>query len=164
MSDPHLQEELRLDAVVAMADSKNLPGRLEGKVNEAFQQIAFADKIILNKLDLVTPDEAIALKIRIREINKFAKVLPAVRGHIRLSEILNVRAHDMCHFVNADIEVEAMAEDADFGHGGGHDEDCQEEHGGGHGGGPGAGRGGGHVSGHGVGHGHKSESSRHDSR
>merc|ERR1719198_1762123 len=77
MSDPVLTEDLRLDGVVALADAKNLPGRLddeieEGKVNEAFQQVAFADKIILNKLDLVSAEEAIKVKDRIREINKFA--------------------------------------------------------------------------------------------
>merc|ERR1719517_370919 len=81
MSDPEITMDLRLDAVIAMADAKNLPGRLddkveEGKVNEAYQQIAFADRIILNKLDLVSSEEAIKIKDRIRDINKFAKVLP----------------------------------------------------------------------------------------
>merc|ERR1719449_453904 len=77
MSEPEITCDLRLDAVITMADSKNLPGRLddkieEGKVNEAYQQVAFADKIILNKLDLVSSDEAISIKDRIRGINKFA--------------------------------------------------------------------------------------------
>merc|ERR1719199_2401343 len=81
MTEPALTDELRLDGVVALADAKNLIARLdddieEGKVNEAFQQIAFADKIILNKLDLVTSEEAIAVKDRIRDVNKFAKVMP----------------------------------------------------------------------------------------
>merc|ERR1712151_525099 len=85
MSNPQITAELRLDAVVAMADAKHLPGRLddkieEGKVNEAYQQVAFADKVILNKLDLITTEEAIAVKDRIRSINQFAKVLPAIRG------------------------------------------------------------------------------------
>eukprot|EP00959_Pyramimonas_sp_CCMP1952_P340772 7137734-Pyramimonas_sp.AAC.1 len=86
-----------------MADTKNLQTRLdddveEGKVNEAYQQIAFADKIILNKLDLITTEEAIQCKDRIRGINKYAKVIGAVKGRIKLSEILNCRAHDMSNF------------------------------------------------------------------
>jgi len=183
MSEEEIQKDLRLDGVVAMADAKHLPGRLDdkieaGKVNEAYQQIAFADKIILNKLDLITTDEAIACKDRIREINKYAKVLPAVRGRVKVAELTNMRAHDMTNFVNENIELEAevpaeLAEPTGHGgHGGdhGHPEDCQEEHGGGHGGGHeeghGSDHGGGHAGGHGGGHGHgkvKGEN-RHDNR
>merc|ERR1719242_590635 len=85
MSNPDITCDLRLDAVVSMVDAKHVVARLddtveEGKVNEAYQQVAFADKIILNKLDLITTDEAIVVKDRIREINKYAKVVPAVKG------------------------------------------------------------------------------------
>eukprot|EP00405_Crypthecodinium_cohnii_P016168 CAMPEP_0206451876 /NCGR_PEP_ID=MMETSP0324_2-20121206/19608_1 /ASSEMBLY_ACC=CAM_ASM_000836 /TAXON_ID=2866 /ORGANISM="Crypthecodinium cohnii, Strain Seligo" /LENGTH=499 /DNA_ID=CAMNT_0053921853 /DNA_START=75 /DNA_END=1574 /DNA_ORIENTATION=- len=179
MSSPEITNDLRLDAVVAMADAKNLPGRLDdkveaGKVNEAYQQIAFADKIILNKLDLITTEQAIAVKDRIREINKYAKVLPAIKGRVRMDELANIRAHDMANFVNEDIEKEAestvVIEDGHGGHGGheghgdghGHDENCTEDHGhGGHGG-----HGGGHGSTHsgGHGHGHGSKDNRHDVR
>merc|ERR1719498_1631437 len=88
MASPELTAELRLDGVVCVADAKNLPGRLDdkvedGKVNEAYQQVAFADKVLLNKLDLVTTEEAITTKDMIRNINKFAKVVPSVKGRIR---------------------------------------------------------------------------------
>merc|ERR1719498_1610461 len=84
MANPELTQELRLDGVVCVADAKNLPGRLadkveEGKVNEAYQQVAFSDKILLNKLDLVSTDEAISVKDKIREVNRFAKIVPAMR-------------------------------------------------------------------------------------
>jgi len=178
MSNPEICADLRLDGVVAMTDAKHLPGRLddqieEGKVNEAYQQVAFADKVILNKLDLITTDEAIAVKDRIREINKYAKVLPAVRGRVKITELMGMRAHDMTNFVNEDIEKEAPVApefEEPQGHGGhegghsgghGHDEDCQEDHGGGHAEGHG---GGGQGSGHGAGHGHASKKSRHDNR
>merc|ERR1719343_1925846 len=135
--------DLRLDGVVALADAKHLLGRLddkieEGKVNEAWQQIAFSDKIILNKLDLVTTDEAIACKDRIREVNKYAKILPAVKSRIRVGELTDIRAHDMANFVNEDIEKEDDVDVKDLaahsskgGHEGGegHDENCEEDHG-----------------------------------
>lgn len=192
MTETALTDELRLDGVVALADAKHLIGRLdddveEGKVNEAYQQIAFADKIILNKLDLITTDEAIAVKDRIRDVNKFAKILPAVKSRIKLSELSNMRAHDMVHFTDLDLDVEAEVDpQLDAGHGGhsgghdeghGHDENCAEEHGGGHGGGghggDGGGHGGGGYAGHGEGHasaqggghGHSAKAeSRHDNR
>lgn len=190
MSSPQITQELRLDAVVAVTDAKHLPGRLddtieEGKVNEAYQQVAFADKIILNKLDLVTPDQAIYVKDRIREVNKFAKILPAVKGRVKMSELCNIRAHDMMNFANVDLEKEAAEEPAEHGgghegHGGhesghGHDENCTEDHGnGGHGGDGGHGGHGGHgggYSGEAAGHGHVSGhghaprgENRHDTR
>jgi len=187
MSDPVLTEELRLDGVVTVADAKHLPGRLdddieEGKVNEAYQQIAFADKIILNKLDLVTSEEAISVKDRIRNINKFAKVLPAVKSKVKLSELTNMRAHDMCHFADLELDKEEVVEHGHIadvmghgGHGGheshgghGHDENCAEDHGHeGHGGydrGHGDGHGTAHGTAHGGAHGHGHDASRHDKR
>jgi len=187
MTNQELSSELRLDGVIAVADAKHIIGRLddeveEGKVNEAYQQVAFCDKMLLNKLDLVTPEQAIAVKDRLRSVNAFAKILPAVKGRVKMSELVNLRAHDMGHFVEADIEKEAAAEEehghgghgghggheghgGHGGHGDGHDADCTEEHGHGsshssHGGGHGSG----HGRGHDDGHGHASKKSRHDSR
>jgi len=188
MEESELTEELRLDGVVTLADSKHLIARLdddieEGKVNIAFQQVAFADKIILNKLDLITVEQAIEVKERIRDINKFAKILPAVKSRINLSELTNMRCHDMVHFVDMDLDKEQdighgeLSAHAHGGHGEGHgeghghDENCTEGHGGGHEGGHGghgesSGHSGGHdgeTSGHGGGHGH-SNAARHDGR
>ena len=60
-----------LDAVVTVVDAKHVMLHLdekkdEGVVNEAVQQVAFADKILLNKLDLVTADEKAAVVARIK--------------------------------------------------------------------------------------------------
>merc|ERR1719277_578163 len=112
MTTPEISSELRLDGVVAVADAKHILGRLddkveEGKVNEAYQQVAFCDRMLLNKLDLVTPEEAIRVQERLRSINAFAKILPAVRSRVNLSELTNLRAHDMVNFINQDIEKEA---------------------------------------------------------
>merc|ERR1712151_499841 len=95
MSNQVLTEELRLDGVITVTDAKNLLGRLDDqiesdKVNEAYQQVAFADKILLNKIDLVTTEQAIATKDRIREINRFAKVISSVKGRVNLNELSNL--------------------------------------------------------------------------
>jgi len=116
MSQPALTDALRLDGVVALADARNLPARLDddienGKVNEAFQQIAFADKIILNKLDLVSSGDAASCTAKIRNVNKFAKIVPAVRGRIDLKEVFDIRAHDMLSFEGNSFEKE---DDASF--------------------------------------------------
>ena len=60
--DDDIQKMYRLDSVVTVADSKYILERLaeekpEGVENEAVEQVAFADKILLNKIDLSTEEE-----------------------------------------------------------------------------------------------------------
>jgi len=178
MSSPEVTERLRLDGIIGVADAKHLQARLDdevedGKVNEAFQQVAFADKIILNKLDLVGTEEAVACRDRIRSINAFAKIVPAVRGRIDLSELGNMRAHDLTTFAESSFGAEEPV--ADVGHGnpdhceghdaheGCHDSHCGHENHSDHGG-HGSHEGHGDLGGHGHSHSHSHGESRHDSR
>ena len=59
--DEDVRSKARLDAIVTVADAKHLPQRLEDS-HEAADQIAFADVIVLNKTDLVTPEELEAVE------------------------------------------------------------------------------------------------------
>jgi len=173
MTSEEINARLRLDGVITVADAKNILNRLddeveEGRVNEAYQQVAFCDKILLNKLDLVSSEEAISTKERLREINAFAKIVPSVRGRVKLSELTNLRAHDMSNFIHADIEKEAEELEAkeNEGHGDGHDAHGHSGHDG-HGGHESHGGGHGHDAdcteehGHGDGHGHNGHSGGH---
>ena len=63
----------RLDAVVTVADAKWLKDRLKD-APEAKNQIAFADVILINKTDLVSPDELSEVEARIRGINPYARL------------------------------------------------------------------------------------------
>lgn len=98
--DDALRAELRLDAIVTVDDAHHVLAHLEevkpeGVENEAVEQIAFADRVVLNKTDLANPVEIAEVTRAIRAINSHVAVLPAVRGDVDLAEILDVRAFDL---------------------------------------------------------------------
>ena len=68
--DEGVRARTRLDAIVTVVDAKNLPARLIDSA-EAEAQIAFADVIVLNKTDLVSEAELVAVEASIRKINRF---------------------------------------------------------------------------------------------
>src|SRR6267154_2708131 len=63
-----LAERLRLDAIVTVVDAKHLDKELTDST-EAAAQIGFADVILLNKVDLVSPTELEHTAERLRKIN-----------------------------------------------------------------------------------------------
>jgi G3E family GTPase len=92
--DDLVRARSRLDAIVTVVDAKHLLARLEDS-HEAEGQIAFADVIIVNKTDLVTPAELEEVVARIRSINHFARVLCAERANVSLAEVLDRGSFDL---------------------------------------------------------------------
>jgi G3E family GTPase len=92
--DDNVREKTRLDAIVTVVDAKHLPQRLKDS-HEAADQIAFADVIILNKTDLVTPDELAAVEAQIRQINRFATIHHTQRSAVAIDQVLNRGAFDL---------------------------------------------------------------------
>ncbi len=99
--DEGVRAKARLDAIVTVVDAKNLPARL-GDSAEAAAQIAFADVIVLNKLDLVSAEELAAVEGRIREINRFARIHHATRSDVAVMDILDIGAFDLSRILDAD--------------------------------------------------------------
>jgi G3E family GTPase len=116
--DENVGSKARLDAVVTVADAKYLKDRLKD-APEAKNQIAFADVILINKTDLVTPAELREVEARIRAINPYAKLHRTVKSQIALDEVLGRNAFDLDRIL--DIEPEFLhAEEHDHDHGDGH--------------------------------------------
>jgi len=93
-SDAMIQDNFRIDSVVCMVDSKNVVSHLreikpDDSVNEAVQQVAFSDRIVLNKLDLVSKEELAALREEILSINNSAIMIETERSRVDLGLILN---------------------------------------------------------------------------
>lgn len=98
--DQEIAAQLRLDAIVCMVDAKHIIQHLdevkpEGVENEAIEQLAFADRIVLNKCDLVDEDTLDEVTRRIRSINAMADIVRSVDAKIDLDHILDVGAFDL---------------------------------------------------------------------
>jgi G3E family GTPase len=122
--DQDIADEARLDAIVTVADAKFLAARLKD-APEAKNQIAFADVVIVNKTDLVTPAEIEEVEARIRGINPYAKIHRAVKCNVPLDAVLGRNAFDLDRI----LEIEPAflkADDHDHHH---HDHGHHHEHG-----------------------------------
>ena len=72
---PQLQSQTRVDSVITVVDSEHI-GQIEGKGRElALDQIATADMVVLNKIDLVDKIERKALANFIRKRAPSARIL-----------------------------------------------------------------------------------------
>src|SRR3954471_9495538 len=114
--DQDVADRAKLDAVVTVADAKWLTERLKD-APEAKNQIAFADVILLNKVDLVTPEQLDEVEARIRAINPQARIHRTQNCAIPINEVLDRDAFDLDRIM--EVEPEFLEE----GHHHHHDED-----------------------------------------
>jgi G3E family GTPase len=127
--DENVGRKTKLDAVVTVADAKWLKDRLKD-APEAKNQIAFADVILMNKADLVTPEELAEVEARIRGINPYARLHVTERCKIPLPEVLGRNAFDLDRIL--DLEPQFL-EAEHHEHGDGHDHHHHDDHHHGHG-------------------------------
>ena len=103
--DQDVGDATKLDAVVTVTDAKWLTQRLKD-APEAKNQIAFADVIILNKVDLVTPEELAGVEAAIRAINPYAKLHKTTRCDLPIDQLLDRNAFDLDRIL--DIEPDFL--------------------------------------------------------
>jgi len=81
--------ETLLDAIVTMVDAKHAAGHLD---HQAVDQIVIADRIIVNKVDLVGEGELQDLEARVRRLNATAPILRSSHARVDLENILGIGA------------------------------------------------------------------------
>lgn len=106
--DEDMREQLQLDAVVTVVDAKHIWEHWEA--DEAQEQIAFADVILLNKVDLVTPEQLDELEKRIRGMNAIAKIHRTRNAELGMDALLGVQAFDLKRAL--EIDPQFLNEDA----------------------------------------------------
>lgn len=107
--DDRVVERYKLDGIVTVVDAKHIIQHLDEEKpddveNEAVEQIAFADRILLNKIDLASEGEISEVKNRVRAINAFAPVYETQNSIIDPSELIGIGAFDLSKTLEMDPE------------------------------------------------------------
>ncbi|OAY52759.1 COBW domain-containing protein 1 [Manihot esculenta] len=119
--------DVKLDGVVTLVDAKHAAFHLDevkpkGVVNEAVEQIAYADRIVVNKTDLVGEKEVSSLVQRIRNINGMANLKRTQFGKVDLDYVLGIGGFDLERIESA-VDADGGKEDHDS-----HDHDHEHDH------------------------------------
>ncbi len=133
--DEDVKAKTQLDSVTALVDAKHVMARLDDS-KEAREQVAFADRIILNKVDLVTEAELAEVERRLRRLNPLAPITRATRADVPLDQVLGLGGFDLGRildihpkFANPAHGEAGHVHDEHCGHGHhGHDHHVHDEH------------------------------------
>lgn len=108
-TNPKISQHYKIDSIVCLADAKHIIQHLDevkpdNAVNEAQQQVAFADKILLNKVDLVSEEEKQNVLGRLNLLNKFASVIETTKSRAPLEKIMGINSFNMDSILTIDPE------------------------------------------------------------
>lgn len=91
---PQLQQYARLDAIITLVDAENILSQLR-ETEVAREQIALADFVLLNKVDLVGPERLAMVETAVTELNPHARIFRTEQSKVNLSELLDINAFDL---------------------------------------------------------------------
>ena len=89
-----INQSLSLDGIITLIDSKNAWSHLKD-IAVAWEQIAFSHILLLNKSDLVSPEESKNLEAHVRGINPTAKLFNTKNAQIDLNHLLDIGGFDL---------------------------------------------------------------------
>ena len=91
---PQLQQYARLDSIITVVDAEHLSAQLR-EAEVAREQIALADFILINKVDLVSTEDVTALEQQILELNPHARIFHTERSRVNLKQLLDLNVFDL---------------------------------------------------------------------
>jgi G3E family GTPase len=102
-TDPDVRAAFRLDGIATVVDAKHLGLHLESS-DEAHKQVAFADVIVLNKIDLVSPTELTALEVRLRRINPTVQVHRTLNASVPIDQVVGIGGFSLERALRVDAQ------------------------------------------------------------
>jgi G3E family GTPase len=106
--EDEVKDKYRLDSVITVVDAKHIMQHLndekkDGAVNEAQQQLAYADRVLLNKVDLVPGEEELKMiEAEIRKINPEVSILRCEKSRVDPKGLIGVNTFDLKRALNID--------------------------------------------------------------
>jgi G3E family GTPase len=120
--DERIRSVYEINGVVTVVDSKHVWQQIDYSP-EAREQIAFADLVLLNKIDLINPEDLQELEYKIRVINGAARIHQTRNSDVDIGAILDLRSlaleakaqgHDDNHSHTEDISTVAITTPGDL--------------------------------------------------
>lgn len=111
--DADVADKTRLDGIVTVVDARHLETQLEDS-HEAAEQLAFADIVLLNKIDLVDVEARSRVEARIRAMNPYAKIIHSEKCAVPLDTVLGQNAFDLKRVL--EIEPDFLDEEHEHEH------------------------------------------------
>ena len=107
--DDKVVERYKLDGIITVVDAKHIIQHLDDEKpedveNESVEQLAFADRIMLNKIDLVDEEELQVVEARIKSINNHAPIYRTENSLIEPKELINIGSFDLDRTLEMDPE------------------------------------------------------------
>ncbi len=107
--DDRIVDRYKLDGIITVVDAKHVIQHLEdekpeGIENETVEQLAFADRIMLNKIDLATEEELQNVEKKIKVINGFAPIFRTENSLLDPKELINIGSFDLQRTLEMDPE------------------------------------------------------------
>jgi G3E family GTPase len=92
--EDEIESGLRLDSSANVVDAKHFWKHLED-FEVSWEQIAVSNVILINKIDLISNDELIAIENKIKEINPSANIHRTENCQIDLDKIFNLKGFEL---------------------------------------------------------------------
>ena len=129
---PEFKPLVRLDSILAVVDADQILALEEENYGLAIDQIAVADMVVLNKVDLVTSENLEVIKEQvIRQISPEARILEVTYGQVPLELVLGVGNYApeiLQRRTERDVHVHGVDEDHDHEDHHHDEEDHHHEH------------------------------------
>ena len=125
-ADDEVMARYRLDGIVTVVDAKHLELHIDDS-DECKEQIAFADVVIVNKLDLVSAEDAARVERRVRAVNAVAKVFRGVK-EVPVAAVVDVGGFDLDRALEMEPTFLGGEAEGEGEHGHGHDHDHDHGH------------------------------------
>ena len=128
---PELRSGVRVDSMLTVVDSEQID-QVDRKHRElALDQIAMADIVVLNKVDLVNDEKREKLADFVKDLVPRARILETTHGKVPLDLVLGIGTYDLRRFLGKsglDVHVHADGEAHDHDHAHGSEDEHHHEH------------------------------------